>query len=495
MEIARSPAADGLVVNIRGGARLSLPASINETATYVALEQDDWFEDEIRFIRRWLAPGMRAVDIGANFGLYTASMARAVRRTGQVWAFEPAPTPAGFLQQTIQLNDDARVTVAEAAISDRCGSVAFMLKERSELSSVAADEAATGITIAVPAVTLDEMGQRLQWPEIDFVKIDVEGHELQAIRGGLQFFRTQSPLVMVEIMSEKHFNLGALELLRELGYASYVLLPGSLILTDFDSAWIDPFQLNVFACKNDRAERLASAGFLARSAVPKRDGRGSEAWMEYARSIPYARELASRWSSRPGFFAGADARAYVEGLGAFARSRDRNVSPAERLGFLHEALTFLGEAFAAEDSLARSLSYARVAYELGKRDIAVTTLIGVHERLAQESEQALAVPFLAPSARHEAFSTDGRPLDWLRCAVTEQVERLRGHSSIFMDGTSLSYIEPILGLPFCSAEMHRRWQLARLALGIQKAPQPSPLLCQRSEENLNPEFWCGAAAA
>jgi hypothetical protein len=44
----------------------------------VLLEQEDWFEKEIAFVRRLLRSGMRAVDIGANYGTYTLAMARAV---------------------------------------------------------------------------------------------------------------------------------------------------------------------------------------------------------------------------------------------------------------------------------------------------------------------------------------------------------------------------------------------------------------------------------
>ena len=95
----------------------------------------------------------------------------------------------------------------------------------------------------------------------------------------------------------------------------------------------------------------------------------------------------------------------------------------------------------------------------------------------------------------ERLPTTGCPGDWLRCAVVEQLEKLRLYSSTFGGNSSLELLEPIVDLPFRSPEMDRRWQLVRMATGLQSAPKPGPLVCRRSEENLNPEFWCGSQPA
>ena len=52
--------------------------SINQVTTYALEEQGDWFEDEIRAVRKFLKPGDTAVDIRANLGMYALSMASAV---------------------------------------------------------------------------------------------------------------------------------------------------------------------------------------------------------------------------------------------------------------------------------------------------------------------------------------------------------------------------------------------------------------------------------
>lgn len=64
-------------VTLADGTRIAVRRDLSQMTTYILLEQEDWFEDEIRFARRVCAgPGL-ALDIGANHGVYALSMARA----------------------------------------------------------------------------------------------------------------------------------------------------------------------------------------------------------------------------------------------------------------------------------------------------------------------------------------------------------------------------------------------------------------------------------
>ena len=79
-----------MTVRLVDGTFVVVPESLDLITPYVLLEQQDWFEEEIKFVRRLLRPGMQVIDIGANYGVYALSMARAVGTSGHVWAFEPA---------------------------------------------------------------------------------------------------------------------------------------------------------------------------------------------------------------------------------------------------------------------------------------------------------------------------------------------------------------------------------------------------------------------
>ena len=480
-----------LVLNVRGGARICVPADIEQITTYILLEQDDWFEDEIRFVRRWLRPGMQAVDVGASYGVYTLAMAQAVGGGGKIWAFEPTPQSADRLQRSLELNACSQVLMSRAAVSAHAGTVAFAAGAQSELNAIGG---VSGDMLQVQAVTLDQMAAAHGWNDVDFVKLDVEGHEIEALRGGAGFFESASPLVMLEVKAASRLNLSTLDPLLAMGYEAYRLLPGPLMLTPFDP--LEPmdgrFLLNLFACKRDRARQLAESGFLATIGVPGTAKAVKGAWAAFAGSALYARDLAAGWRSSAGFFSNPDEGAYFEGLGAFARSRDASLAPAERLAWLNRALQCVADAVGASDTLARRLSYARIAAELGWRGAAAECLGLAIGRMAAGEAKAPQEPFIAPSERYERMATYAGPSEWLTCAVVEQYEKLRHYSSLFLDKTSLEVLGPIGDLPYRSAEVDRRRQLVRRRHGMPPLPA-SPLLLAASEENLNPQYW-GAPA-
>ena len=63
-------------VPIVNDVKVVVPDTIQAMTPYVLREQGDWFEDEIRFLRTMIRPGMQILDVGANYGLYALSLAR-----------------------------------------------------------------------------------------------------------------------------------------------------------------------------------------------------------------------------------------------------------------------------------------------------------------------------------------------------------------------------------------------------------------------------------
>lgn len=482
-----------LVLNVRGGARLCVPAVIDQITPYVLLEQEDWFEDEIRFVRRWLRPGMRAVDVGASFGAYTVAMARAVGSGGRIWAFEPTPGTAEHLQRNLELNDCGHVELHREAVSDREGFLSLATGSNSELNAIVATGAAAGNPIQVKAVTLDRIAASQDWRGIDFVKLDVERHELEVIGGAAAFLASASPLIMFELMTLQGADMRVLDLLAGMGYGFYRLLSGPLLLVPFDQLDpVDPYLLNLFACKSERAAKLAAGGFLVQAGATVQAKPAQSAWLDYARAAPYARDFCADWPAKAGFFARSDVRSYMDGLAAFAIYRDAEMDAAQRVGWLVRAHLGIAEALDAAATLPRRMSYARTAWELGARADAVMALKPALARVAHDAASAFKEPFLAPSMRYERLPAGNRSCEWLQCAVVEQYDKLRHRSSIFEGTESLETLEPICDLPFRSPEVERRWQLKRICQGLQAIPEPVALLCQWSEENLNPQFWSGA---
>lgn len=148
-------------------------------------------------IGRILRPGDRVVEVGANFGYYSAKMARAVGPRGWVDAFEASPYLAALVERSLQLNDfGSRSAVHAVAASDRSGEVAFSVSRRFGGSGFVADpdwpERPGRETITAPAVRLDDV---IEGP-IDLLRMDAEGSEPLVLEGARDLVR-RSPNIRI----------------------------------------------------------------------------------------------------------------------------------------------------------------------------------------------------------------------------------------------------------------------------------------------------------
>jgi len=176
------------VLTLIDGVHIVVPDSLDLITPYVLREQQDWFEDEIKFLRRLLQPGFNVVDIGANYGVYTLSMAQTVGPTGRVWAFEPASTTAKMLAEGIAANGFEQVVLERIALSSARGTAQLSLNLNSELNAIVHDNLSTGGCETVPVTTLDDCLESFGWRDIEFIKIDAEGEEANILKGGKRFF-------------------------------------------------------------------------------------------------------------------------------------------------------------------------------------------------------------------------------------------------------------------------------------------------------------------
>ena len=196
---------------------------------------------EIRALRAALSPGDGAVDVGANKGAYLHWMRQAVGPNGVVYAFEPQPGLARYLELARQRLGWDNVTVREVALSDSAGRRVLHVPgwENSPGASLEKTEAAS------PAgdreVDVDTLDRQLEGVErIRFVKVDVEGHELAVFRGGVRLLSEQRPTLVFECEA-RHLSGRSphevLAFLSGLGYRGAFFSPRGLRpVSEFDPA-------------------------------------------------------------------------------------------------------------------------------------------------------------------------------------------------------------------------------------------------------------------
>jgi FkbM family methyltransferase len=483
---------DGALVTIVGDVRVSTPASLEAMTRYVLLEQEDWFEDETAFVRRLLRPGMRMLDVGANYGVYALTAARLVGPVGRVWAFEPSSLPYVHLEESRAVNRFEGLTLVKAALSDRSGRARIARNPNPELNALLEGPERSGeASEEVDVTTLDECANRFDFGDIDFVKMDAEGHEPRILAGGTRFFAANSPLVMFEIKAGETFNLDLVSAFASIGYRSYRLIPGAGHLCLLDPARVDPYQLNAFACNPDRAARLREEGLLVEG-EPQVDGapgdEDEQAWSAYLARYPYATRLGDDWRKQAG--GRPDWQAYRQALNNYARS----ASPpaAERHARLVRSFSGLQVLLERAPSLPRLLSFATVAADLGQRALAVQALEMLVRHVQTEGSFDVGEPFVVGGAY--AALDPGEDLGrWVASAIVAQHEKLGAFSSYFTGNASLGTLEELKRSGVQTAQMERRRQLVRLRFGLQTRPEPSPLLQAKTPDNLNPEFWTASA--
>jgi FkbM family methyltransferase len=138
-----------------------------------------------------LRPGMTFWDVGAHLGFFTLLAARLVGCTGHVHAFEPVEQNRQQLMAAVDRNGCANVVIHALAFSSTAGQALLHAHESSAMWSLAG-EGEDGVRVQYE--TLDSV----ELPAPDLVKIDVEGAELDVLRGGRKLLVEARPALVVE---------------------------------------------------------------------------------------------------------------------------------------------------------------------------------------------------------------------------------------------------------------------------------------------------------
>jgi FkbM family methyltransferase len=174
-----------------------------------------------------------AVDVGANYGIYAYALANI---TSTVHCFEPLSECCAYIEA---LRSD-RITVHNCALSDTAGTLRLhipRIQGRSMRTRASLEEPAGTFDVReVEVRTLDSF----EFPEVDFIKIDVEGVESAMLRGARATLDRHHPSLLIEIGRERHSRQSFDEVigwLRARGYQPHVLRGGGLrVSTD---PWAD----------------------------------------------------------------------------------------------------------------------------------------------------------------------------------------------------------------------------------------------------------------
>lgn len=187
---------------------------------------------EFTVIRNLIKPGDVVLDLGANFGWYTKFMAEIVQSEGKVFSIEPVPLNYKVLDGIVHSLHLRNVKTLHCAISDNNGiqTMAVPLtgsgeENLYEAKIVEVNGTSDVHTIEVETRTLDSLfGDLAQ--KIEFIKCDVEGHELKCLKGAEKIIEKFHPAWMIEVWGDPDDVLSqgfqTFQLLSESGYQAYI---------------------------------------------------------------------------------------------------------------------------------------------------------------------------------------------------------------------------------------------------------------------------------
>lgn len=177
----------------------------------------------IRLLQTLNTSGWNCFDVGANVGAITLALAKSIGPVGKVYSFEPGPPTLARLRANLKLNPglEPRVEVIEAGVARTPGEL-FWAEEKGNPGNALVGESGSH---KIKIIRLDDFVHERALFKLDFVKIDVEGMELDVMQGATEALRRFRPMLYFETLP-RYTDTGAGAtfadmrnfLVKELGY-------------------------------------------------------------------------------------------------------------------------------------------------------------------------------------------------------------------------------------------------------------------------------------
>lgn len=220
----RGPIGGAWELRLSDGSAVQLPRGSQMAWSVAATGY--WDRPNVELLTGHITPDTVALDIGASLGLWTLPLARAARATGaRLWCFEPNPENIPWLAANIERNDLAGVVdLHEIALGARQGTARLGLRERGGGNGAVVD-APDPDAVEVPLTRLDD----LDFPRrVSLLKMDVEGFELEVLRGATALVARDRPVIFGEFnatwLYQRDEDLpGFLQTLTAIGYEVFTL--------------------------------------------------------------------------------------------------------------------------------------------------------------------------------------------------------------------------------------------------------------------------------
>ena len=181
-----------------------------------------------------IAPNDVFVDVGAHIGSYAIPIAKKAQK---VIAFEPNKYTFKLLTKNIAINHLTNIVTYNMAVSRKSGNLSFNSDIEPAYSRIIDDEQSSDITVLENAKqrnniiivnTIDLDSVLLMEDRVDWIKIDVEGHELDVLEGAIQTIHMYKPKMIIEIWPRNFEKFKAM--VHSFGYSAQHIYQGNFLV-------------------------------------------------------------------------------------------------------------------------------------------------------------------------------------------------------------------------------------------------------------------------
>ena len=183
-------------------------------------------EDLMLYGDQFIKHGDVCIDVGANQGLYTLAFSSIVGSSGTVMSIEPQKYAIDKINSFIHLNKFKKPIIINAALSNKEGEAVLDVTKGSGYASIVRDFGQKK-TLKVNTITLDKIINDYDLTKLNFIKMDIEGAELNALKGSEFSLKKFKPTICLECEPDRFGNIN--EYLSRLGYKPYIFNEKSVL--------------------------------------------------------------------------------------------------------------------------------------------------------------------------------------------------------------------------------------------------------------------------
>jgi len=157
----------------------------------------------IKFVSQKLKQGMTCLDVGANIGIYATLESKIVGDKGKVIAIEPSPINFRYLEHNLNLQNKNNFEAYNIATSNQEENLDFLIfNKKSNYCQVlrqGQEIPPETKVISVPTKRIDTLFKENPIDKLNLLRMDIEGHEWEAIQGAKDTIRKFKPMIKIEI--------------------------------------------------------------------------------------------------------------------------------------------------------------------------------------------------------------------------------------------------------------------------------------------------------